>query len=89
MKMLQVLDVIMAMCLYVAKWCRLLAVEGCMKINIILVLWSYVVIKIGDSGGQECYSWKIISATKMNEEYQCMPPSQALQHSKLMRPDKH
>ena len=85
---------VMAIWHFVARCFMLIVIFCGEKIDIILVLWSYLVIGIGDldihSGDQECHNWKIRGSTRMNgEEGQCMPPSQALRHSKLMRPDKH
>ncbi len=87
MKMSQLPYGVMAMGLPVVRWCRLIVTERCKKINILLVLSLCLEMHSGD---QEGYEWKIDGSAKMNGgEDQCMPPSQALRHSKLMRPDKH
>ncbi len=71
----------------------LVAADRCKKIDILLVLWRYLVIEIGYfivHSGDQGYELEIGSPLEMrDEECQCMPSSQALRHSKLMRPDKH
>ncbi len=60
------------------------------------VLWSYMEISMVNvmrylpSGGTENCSWvKIwLEKTSLKKGHR-VPPSQALRHSKLMRPDKH